>query len=51
MEHLITPALMSSILSAGYNVDYIDAAAIEKLGIRYPVLVIPPTGRIPFKLS
>jgi hypothetical protein len=47
MDRLITPALMSSILSAGYNVDYIDAEAIEKLGIHYPVLVIPPTDRIP----
>jgi alpha-L-rhamnosidase len=47
MERLITPALMSSILSAGYNVDYIDADAVEKLGIHYPVLVLPPTDRIP----
>jgi hypothetical protein len=47
MNRLITPALMSSILSAGYNVDYIDADAIEKSGIHYPVLVIPPTDRIP----
>ncbi len=47
MEELITPALMSSILSAGYNVDYIDADAIEKYGIHYPVLVVPPTDRIP----
>ncbi len=31
MDRLITPALMSSILSAGYNVDYIDADAIKKL--------------------
>jgi alpha-L-rhamnosidase len=47
MDELITPDLMSSILSAGYNVDYIDADAIEKAGIHYPVLVIPPTDRIP----
>jgi len=47
MERLISPALMSAILSAGYNLDYIDADAINKLGIHYPVLVIPPTGRIP----
>jgi len=47
MDQLITPTLMSSILSAGYNVDYIDADAVEKLGIHYPVLVIPPTDRIP----
>jgi hypothetical protein len=47
MERLISPALMSAILSAGYNIDYIDADAINKLGIHYPVLVIPPTTRIP----
>ncbi len=47
METLITPELMSSILSAGYNVDYIDADAIEKFGIHYPVLVMPPTDRMP----
>jgi hypothetical protein len=47
MERLISPALMSAILSAGYNVDYIDADAINKLGIHYPVLLIPPTTRIP----
>jgi hypothetical protein len=47
MDHLITPALMSSILSAGYNVDYLDADAINRVGIHYPVLVIPPTDRIP----
>jgi hypothetical protein len=47
MDQLITPALMSSILSAGYNVDYIDADAVEKFGIHYPVLVVPPTDRIP----
>jgi hypothetical protein len=47
MDRLVTPAIMSSILSAGYNVDYIDADAIDKSGIHYPVLVIPPTDRIP----
>jgi alpha-L-rhamnosidase len=47
MDRLITPALMSSILSAGYNVDYLDADAINRVGIHYPMLVIPPTDRIP----
>jgi alpha-L-rhamnosidase len=47
MNRLVTPAIMSSILSAGYNIDYIDADAIDKVGIHYPVLVIPPTDRIP----
>jgi alpha-L-rhamnosidase len=47
MQHLIEPQLMSAILSAGYNVDFIDADAINHLGIHYPILVIPPTNRIP----
>jgi hypothetical protein len=47
MQHLITPELMSAILSAGYNVDYVDADAIDKLGIHHQILVLPPTDRIP----
>ena len=48
MRRRITPALMAAILDAGYNIDYIDAATIDKLGaISYPVLILPPTDRIP----
>jgi alpha-L-rhamnosidase len=48
MRKHITPELMAAILDAGYNIDYIDATTIDKLGvIPYPVLVIPPTDRIP----
>jgi hypothetical protein len=47
MAHLITPAIMSAIIGAGYNVDFIDAETIERLGIPYPLLVVPPTDRIP----
>lgn len=48
MGKRITPALMSAILGAGYNIDYIDAATINNLGaIPYPILVIPPTTRMP----
>ena len=47
LTDLISPALMSTILSAGYNVDFTDADAVDRLGIRHPVLVIPPTDRIP----
>ena len=47
MQRLITPALMSAILSAGYNVDYIDADAINKVGLNHQILVLPPTDRIP----
>ena len=50
MQKLITPALMSAILSAGYNVDYIDADAINSVGLgTHQILVIPPTERIPLE--
>ena len=38
---------MSAIISAGYNVDFTDAETIDRLGIHHPILVIPPTDRIP----
>jgi hypothetical protein len=47
MQKLISPTLMSSILSAGYNVDFIDADTINRLGIHHEILVLPPTDRIP----
>jgi hypothetical protein len=48
MRKRITPNLMATILDAGYNIDYIDAATINKLNaIPYPILIIPPTDRIP----
>ena len=48
MPQLVTPALMSAILSAGYNADYIDAEAIDQVGLgAHPILVLPPTDRIP----
>lgn len=48
MRKRITPQMMAAILDAGYNIDYIDVATIDKLGvIPYPVMVLPPTDRIP----
>ena len=47
-EHV--SSLMSPILSAGYNVDFIDADAINKVGIgTHQILVLPPTDRIPLE--
>jgi hypothetical protein len=46
MKRYITPELMANILDAGYNIDYIDAATIDKIGIQYPLLILPPTDRI-----
>ncbi|MEO8737887.1 MAG: glycosyl hydrolase [Edaphobacter sp.] len=48
MNQVITPELMSAILSAGYNIDYIDADAINSVGLgSHKILVLPPTDRIP----
>ncbi|MDE1163127.1 MAG: glycosyl hydrolase [Acidobacteriaceae bacterium] len=47
MQHLIPAELQSAILAAGYNDDFVDADTIDRLGVRYPLLLIPPTERIP----
>src|SRR6185312_14577656 len=48
MFDLIPPGLMSAILSAGYNADFIDADAIGQVGLgTHQILVLPPTDRIP----
>jgi hypothetical protein len=48
MNRWITPELMSTILNAGYNIDYIDADAINKVGLgTHQILILPPTTRIP----
>jgi hypothetical protein len=46
MPKFITPELMQEVLGAGYNVDYIDAEAIEHVGIHYPVLILPHVERL-----
>ena len=45
-------ALMAPILSAGYNVDFIDADAINKIGLgTHQILVVPATNRIPVETA
>ncbi len=48
MKKHISPELMRTILDAGYNLDYLDAATIDRQGtIAYPIVVLPPTERMP----
>ena len=49
MKQKITSDLMGAILDSGYNVDYIDLAAIEQRGLHYPMVVVPPTERMPLR--
>lgn len=47
MPKLLGPDLEPQILDAGFNFDYIDSEAIDRVGIHYPVLVIPHVQRLP----
>ena len=47
MAELLGPDLVSAILDAGYNFDFIDSEAIDRVGIQYPILVLPETERLP----
>jgi hypothetical protein len=48
MQKLVSKELISAILSAGYNFDFIDADAINSVGLgTHQILVLPPTDRIP----
>lgn len=46
MPKYVTPVLTQQILGAGHNFDYIDAESIQKVGIPYPVVVMPHVRRI-----
>ena len=47
MQKLVPKEIIAAILSAGYNFDFIDADAINSVGIHYAIVVLPPTDRIP----
>jgi hypothetical protein len=47
MRQLVAPELMAAVLDSGYNTDYIDLTAAAARGIHYPVVVVPPTERMP----
>lgn len=47
MGKLLGDNVIPQILDAGFNLDFIDADAIDALGIHYPVLVLPGVNRLP----
>jgi alpha-L-rhamnosidase len=49
MKKLVPPNLIDVVLSSGYNLDFIDADAIDHRGIHSRILILPATERIPKK--
>ena len=47
MPQLLGADLVPAILDAGFNFDFIDSEAIDRVGIHYPVLVLPDIERLP----
>ncbi|HTV09949.1 MAG TPA: glycosyl hydrolase [Candidatus Aquilonibacter sp.] len=47
MRMRITAQIMGGVLDSGYNLDYIDLAAVAERGLHYPIVVVPPTERMP----
>ena len=47
MPALLGNKIIPQILDAGFNLDFIDADAIDTVGIPYPVLVLPGVERLP----
>jgi len=51
MDESLNGSLVSKvipqILDSGFNLDFIDADAIDSLGIQYPVLILPGIERLP----
>ncbi len=47
MGKLLGTKVIPQILDAGFNLDFIDGDAIDSLGVKYPVLVLPGIERLP----
>lgn len=47
MGHYLGKEVIAQILDAGFNLDFIDADAIDSVGIPYRVLVLPNVDRLP----
>ena len=47
LPRFLKPDVIPQILDAGFNLDFIDADAINTLGIPYKVLILPGVDRLP----
>jgi hypothetical protein len=47
LDHSLVSAIIPQVLDSGFNVDFIDADAIDTVGIPYAVLILPDIDRLP----
>ena len=47
MDSLLGKQVMAQVLDAGFNLDFIDADAIDSIGIPYRVLILPGVDQLP----
>lgn len=47
MHELLGNKVVAEVLDAGFNLDFLDADAIDTVGINYPVLILPGVERLP----
>jgi hypothetical protein len=47
VDALLGPMLVPAVLNAGYNFDFIDDPAIDRVGIPYKLVILPGIERIP----
>jgi hypothetical protein len=49
MKKFLGSTVIAQVLDAGFNLDFIDADAIDSVGIPYKVLILPGVDRLPAK--
>jgi hypothetical protein len=47
LDHSLVSAVIPQVLDAGFDLDFIDADAIDVVGIPYKVLILPAIDRLP----
>ena len=47
MDKVLGKQVIAQVLDAGFNLDFIDADAIDSVGVPYKVLILPAVDRIP----
>jgi len=47
LDHSLVNAVIPQVLDSGFNFDFIDADAIDTVGIPYSVLILPAIDRLP----